>query len=102
MEEYYRWIFENSVPGLPETAANEGLSRWNTCGSTAPSRSNRKSITCRTFRSTPRNSSGRAGLLDRVVIDQNGKTEPVGVLVDGKAVVGFPRPRESWSSFPAL
>jgi anaerobic selenocysteine-containing dehydrogenase len=23
--EYYRWIFENSVPGLPETAAAEGL-----------------------------------------------------------------------------
>jgi len=25
VEEYYRWIFENSVPGLPETAAKEGL-----------------------------------------------------------------------------
>ena len=24
-EEYYRWIFENSVPGLPEAAAKEGL-----------------------------------------------------------------------------
>ncbi|HSR41518.1 MAG TPA: molybdopterin dinucleotide binding domain-containing protein, partial [Longimicrobiales bacterium] len=26
VEEYYRWIFENSVPGLPEAAAEEGLS----------------------------------------------------------------------------
>ena len=26
VEEYYRWIFENSVPGLPEAAAREGLS----------------------------------------------------------------------------
>jgi anaerobic selenocysteine-containing dehydrogenase len=26
VEEHYRWIFENSVPGLPETAAREGLS----------------------------------------------------------------------------
>jgi anaerobic selenocysteine-containing dehydrogenase len=26
IEEYYRWIFENSVPGLPERAAREGLS----------------------------------------------------------------------------
>ncbi len=26
IEEYYRWIFENSVPGLPEVAAKEGLS----------------------------------------------------------------------------
>ncbi len=25
IEEYYRWIFENSVPGLPETAAKENL-----------------------------------------------------------------------------
>lgn len=26
VEEYYRWIFENSVPGLPEEAAKHGLS----------------------------------------------------------------------------
>jgi hypothetical protein len=26
LEEYYRWVFENSVPGLPEKAAAEGLS----------------------------------------------------------------------------
>ncbi|TCJ16879.1 formate dehydrogenase [Rubrobacter taiwanensis] len=26
VEEYYRWIFENAVPGLPERAAEEGLS----------------------------------------------------------------------------
>lgn len=25
VDEYYRWIFENSVPGLPERAADEGL-----------------------------------------------------------------------------
>ncbi len=25
IDEYYRWIFENSVPGLPEKAAEEGL-----------------------------------------------------------------------------
>ncbi|MGH7767781.1 MAG: molybdopterin dinucleotide binding domain-containing protein, partial [Candidatus Binatia bacterium] len=25
LEDYYRWIFENSVPGLPEAAAKEGL-----------------------------------------------------------------------------
>jgi anaerobic selenocysteine-containing dehydrogenase len=25
LEEYYRWIFENSVPGLPEAAAKQGL-----------------------------------------------------------------------------
>src|SRR6185369_326768 len=25
IEEYYRWMFENSVPGLPAAAAAEGL-----------------------------------------------------------------------------
>ena len=25
MEEFYRWLFENAVPGLPEKAAEEGL-----------------------------------------------------------------------------
>ena len=25
IDEYYRWIFENSVPGLPEAAEKEGL-----------------------------------------------------------------------------
>ncbi|MGH9347139.1 MAG: molybdopterin dinucleotide binding domain-containing protein, partial [Vicinamibacterales bacterium] len=25
VDEYYRWVFENSVPGLPEAAAKEGL-----------------------------------------------------------------------------
>lgn len=26
--EYYRWIFENSVPGVPQAAANEGLTAY--------------------------------------------------------------------------
>ncbi|MCO5295462.1 MAG: molybdopterin-dependent oxidoreductase [Fimbriimonadaceae bacterium] len=28
LKEYYSWIFENSVPGLPEAAASEGLSPY--------------------------------------------------------------------------
>ena len=39
-DEYYRWIFENSVPGLPEAAAQRrARRRWPTCTSTALSRS---------------------------------------------------------------
>ena len=34
VDEYYGWIFENSVPGLPETAKKEGLSPLSTCGNT--------------------------------------------------------------------
>lgn len=43
VDEYYRWIFENAVPGLPEKAAEEGLTPSTTCESTRPSRSRRKS-----------------------------------------------------------
>jgi anaerobic selenocysteine-containing dehydrogenase len=40
VDEYYQWIFENSVPGLPEAAAAENLSPLcSTCASTAPLRS---------------------------------------------------------------
>jgi anaerobic selenocysteine-containing dehydrogenase len=28
IDEYYRWIFENSVPGLPQAAAKEGLASY--------------------------------------------------------------------------
>jgi anaerobic selenocysteine-containing dehydrogenase len=28
LDEYYRWIFENSVPGLPQAAAKEGLTPY--------------------------------------------------------------------------
>jgi anaerobic selenocysteine-containing dehydrogenase len=28
IQEYYRWIFENSVPGLPEAAAEKGLTAY--------------------------------------------------------------------------
>jgi anaerobic selenocysteine-containing dehydrogenase len=28
IDEYYRWIFENSVPGLPQAATNEGLTPY--------------------------------------------------------------------------
>ena len=38
VDEYYRWIFENAVPGLPEAAAARGArARSTTCAATAPS-----------------------------------------------------------------
>ena len=40
VDEYYRYIFDNSVPGLPEKAESRGpRSRSSTCAATAPSRS---------------------------------------------------------------
>jgi hypothetical protein len=37
IEEFYRWIFERSVPGLPEAAQREASARSSTCASTARS-----------------------------------------------------------------
>ena len=43
IDEYYRWIFENSVPGLPERPRVKGLRRWNICVSMAPLKFPRRS-----------------------------------------------------------
>jgi anaerobic selenocysteine-containing dehydrogenase len=37
MDEYYGWMFEHSVPGLPEAAAKESLTPLRTCGVPASS-----------------------------------------------------------------
>jgi hypothetical protein len=41
VDEYYGWIFENSVPGLPRPRAPKASRRSSTCASTARSRSTR-------------------------------------------------------------
>ena len=48
MDEYYGWMFENSVPGLPEAAAQESAdAARRTCASTASSRSRTTSTAVR-------------------------------------------------------
>jgi anaerobic selenocysteine-containing dehydrogenase len=88
--EYYRWIFENSVPGLPETAAAEGLT---------PMEYMRRYgcylVKDRVYR-THETELGEAEL-DRSERDEENATVTaegavVGVLVDGVARVGFPTP----------
>jgi len=86
VEEYYRWIFENTVPGLPEAAAAEGL--------------------------TPLDYMRRYGAFEVVddvrqpfaaaldaagaEVDARGRVvkggQAVGVMVDGQALAGFPTP----------
>jgi hypothetical protein len=38
VDDYYGYVFDKNVPGLPEKAAKEGLTPWSTCASTGPSR----------------------------------------------------------------
>ncbi len=92
VEEYYRWIFENSVPGLPGAAAREGL---------APLEYMRKygafeiqkDIYSLQYAPVPqaRLADTRVDAADRIVKNA-GSEEAVGLMVDGNAVEGFPTP----------
>jgi len=70
VHEYYRWIFENSVPGLPAAAAAEGL--------------------------TPFEYMSRKGAYliepDNTGLHERPARSPAGVEVDGEQVTGFPTP----------
>ncbi len=84
--EYYRWIFENSVPGLPAAAAKEGMSPLEYM-----QRHGCFLVQDQVYRThaaeLPR---GEYEVDDAGTVRQNGKT--VGVWADGKARTGFPTP----------
>ncbi len=94
VDEYYGWIFENSVPGLPEAAGKESLT---------PLAYMRKygayEITTDVYRLNERPLADLANtsVADGGVITKGGK--PVGVMVDGKAVVGYNTPSRKLELF---
>ncbi|MGH7388166.1 MAG: molybdopterin-dependent oxidoreductase [Candidatus Rokuibacteriota bacterium] len=90
IEELYRWIFEHSVPGLPEAAAKEGLT---------PLAYMRRYGAFLVEEGVYRHHEQAVGArdLDGAAVDpvtgvvtKNG--QPVGVSIDGAARVGFPTP----------
>jgi len=88
IEEYYRWIFENSVPGLPQAAAAEGQTpleymRRHGCFLV-------QDKIYRTHESEVPSTQLQGGERDEDegVVRVGGKV--AGVLVDGKPRVGFP------------
>jgi anaerobic selenocysteine-containing dehydrogenase len=90
MDEYYGWMFENSVPGLPEAAAKENL---------APLAYMRKYgvFKVRDKVYTPYLEALDADLLARASIDPDEESvfadgRAVGVLVDGVPRAGFSTP----------
>lgn len=93
VEEYYRWIFENSVPGLPEAAADKGLS---------PLGYMRKfgafEISSDVYVPYEKKISG-----EECTIDDDGRLEKdgkvVGVMVDGQALEGFGTPSRKLEFF---
>ncbi|HUI42168.1 MAG TPA: molybdopterin-dependent oxidoreductase [Terriglobia bacterium] len=89
VDEYYGWIFENSVPGLPEAARREGLT---------PLAYMRKygafEVTTDVY--SPHRKPVAEADLEGSSIRPNGVVtragKPVGVMVEGKAVVGYNTP----------
>ena len=91
MDEYYGWMFENSVPGLPEAAAAEGLT---------PLAYMRKygAFKVKDNVYAPYEKPLAADALAGTAIDDDDSEVvlkdgmPVGVLVDGVAAAGFTTP----------
>ena len=93
VEEYYRWIFENSVPGLPEAAAAEGLTPlayMRKYGAFEVSATNYVPYQQELANAGTTDAWGR-------VLDETGKA--VGVDVDGRQLTGFPTPTRKLEFF---
>jgi anaerobic selenocysteine-containing dehydrogenase len=97
VDDYYRWIFENSVPGLPEAAAKQGMK---------PLEYMRKYgaflIEDNVYKvhETGLKSSDLAGATtdpNTNIIHKNGTV--IGVEIDGNACVGFPTPSRKLEFF---
>ncbi len=87
IDEYYQWIFEHAVPGLPEAAEAEGLSPL-----AYMRRYGAFLVEDDAYRSHEADLADSEG----ATVDAEGTVlrdgTPVGLEVDGRAVVGFPTP----------
>ena len=87
INEYYQWIFEHSVPGLPEAAAKEGLE---------PLAYMRKFGAFLVQDDAYRSHESPLEDVTGSDVDANGTIlrdgAPVGLQLDGRPVVGFPTP----------
>ena len=90
IDEYYRWIFENSVPGLPEAAQAEGLSPLEYMRKYGAFQIEGDCYGLHATELTSAELAGSATDSDTSVISKNGA--PIGVSVDGKPYRGFPTP----------
>ncbi len=98
VDEYYQWIFENSVPGLPEAAAQEGLTPLEYMRKYGAFEVIKENYTpyekiLPEFENWP---SGNGNLPEGYSVDETGRIlkngQVAGLLVDGEAKVGFGTP----------
>ena len=121
VDEYYRWIFENSVPGLPEAAAREGLTPlqyMRKYGAFEVTRENytpyekevagisdadKKKLDSLLFQLKEIAREALAINSEGLQIDLNGRilkdNKAVGVMVDGEAKVGVGTPSRKFEFF---
>ena len=97
VDDYYRWMFENSVPGLPEVAGKQGLT---------PLEYMRKygaflieDNVYKVHEATVKSADLADSTVDATtkIVAKNGAA--LGVEIDGKAVVGFPTPSRKLEFF---
>jgi anaerobic selenocysteine-containing dehydrogenase len=88
IDDYYRWIFENSVPGLPEAAATESLTPLEYMRRIGVFEVARDVY--HTHETEVVTAGGRANPETGIVTDESGAA--VGVEIDGVARQGFPTP----------
>ena len=97
VDDYYRWMFENSVPGLPEAAGKQGLT---------PLEYMRKygaflieDNVYKVHEATVKSADLADSTVDATtkIVAKNGAA--LGVEIDGKAVVGFPTPSRKLEFF---
>ncbi len=102
IEEYYRWIFEHSVPGLPEAAAKEGLTPlayMQKYGAFTIPEEKAPVFQLNEQPVKPELLQGAEVDAQTGVISRDGVK--IGVMVDGKAHEGFPTPSRKLEFYSA-
>jgi anaerobic selenocysteine-containing dehydrogenase len=98
--EYYRWMFENSVPGLPEAAQREQLSPLEYMQKYGAFEIPQEQAPV--FRLHERELKAadlEQGQVENGLVKRNGVT--IGVMIDGKAYEGFPTPSRKLEFYSA-
>jgi anaerobic selenocysteine-containing dehydrogenase len=97
VEAYYRWIFENSVPGLPEAAAKEGLAPLEYMRKYGSFLIDEGQYAAHEKKISSADST--EAIVDPVtgVVSKNGA--PLGVRLDGTNYAGFPTPSRKLEFF---
>jgi len=97
VDDYYRWIFENSVPGLPDAAAKEGLSPLQYMRKYGAFLVEDSVYKAHETGVKPNDLVDAATDPASGVVSRNGVA--LGVEIDGKPCVGFPTPSRKLEFF---